>query len=63
MERRNAGMSHVRSVGMSLDRSATLSKFHTGILTPLFADFVVLPPLFADFVAQRIPRDFRIGVD
>merc|ERR1711931_594400 len=26
MDRRNAGMSHVRSVGMSLDRSATLSK-------------------------------------
>merc|ERR1719431_1431201 len=33
MDRRNAGMSHVRSVGMSLDRSVILLKFHTGILS------------------------------
>merc|ERR1719233_2098514 len=32
MDRRSAGMSPVRSVGMNLDKSAILSKFHTGIM-------------------------------
>merc|ERR1711973_869657 len=43
MDRRSAGMSHVRSVGMNLDKSATPSKFHTGIKDKKECDTVLKP--------------------